>query len=62
MPLTLCPYVYNPIETTTFTVHFDTVVGTHEQNQRAERVITHLSGLEHEALLRRAGLTTVSSR
>jgi hypothetical protein len=51
MPLTLCPYVYNPIESTTFTVHFDTVVGTHEQNQRAERVIAHLNGLEYEALL-----------
>ena len=51
MPLTLCPYVYNPIESTSFTVHFDTVDGVSEQNQRAERVITHLSALEHEALL-----------
>ena len=51
MPLTLCPYVYNPIESTSFTVHFDTVDGVGEQNQRAERVITHLSALDHEALL-----------
>jgi hypothetical protein len=51
MPLTLCPYVYNPIESTSFTVHFDTVDGVSEQNQRAERVITHLSALDHEALL-----------
>lgn len=51
MPLTMCPYVYNPIETTPFTVFFERADSLKEQEQRAERVIAHLSALPPSEML-----------
>ena len=51
MSLRCCPYIYNPVATTPFTVYFDPREEYAEQEVRARGVIQHLHDLPHEELV-----------
>jgi len=51
MSLKCCPYIYNPLEHTSFTVHFNPEEGKREQQARAQRVIAHLDTLQESELV-----------